>query len=72
VDDLLAALKALFIKLFEPFLATFVASLHALGSGKIAGEPATQWSFSKAFESWDKIFDKLLKGLEDKASQVGA
>ena len=26
VDDLLAALKALFVKMFQPFLATFVAS----------------------------------------------
>ncbi|KIM87558.1 hypothetical protein PILCRDRAFT_63420 [Piloderma croceum F 1598] len=72
VDDLLAALKTLFIKLFEPFLATFVASLHALSSGKVvsaAGEVATQWSFVKAFEGWDKIFDKLLRGLEDKAAQ---
>jgi signal recognition particle receptor subunit alpha len=74
VDDLLAALKTLFIKLFEPFLATFVASLHALSSGKVvsaAGEVATQWSFVKAFEGWDKIFDKLLRGFEDKAAQVG-
>jgi hypothetical protein len=74
VDDLLAALKTIFIKLFEPFLATFVASLHALSSGKVVsttGEPATQWNFAKAFEGWDKVFDKLLKGLEDKAAQVG-
>jgi signal recognition particle receptor subunit alpha len=74
VDDLLAALKTLFIKLFEPFLATFIASLHALSSGKMvsaAGEVATQWNFVKAFEGWDKIFDKLLRGLEDKAAQVG-
>lgn len=74
MDDLLAALKTIFIKLFEPFLATFVASLHALGGAKVVsttGEPATQWNFAKAFEGWDKIFDKLLKGLEDKAAQVG-
>lgn len=74
VDDLLTALKTLFIKLFEPFLATFVASLHALSSGKVvstAGEFATQWNFVKAFEGWDNIFDKLLRGLEDKAAQVG-
>jgi signal recognition particle receptor subunit alpha len=74
VEDLLAALKTLFIKLFEPFLATFVASLHAMNSGKVtaaAGELGTQWNFSKAFEGWDKIFDKLLRGLEDKAAQVG-
>lgn len=70
VDDLLGVLKTLFIKLFEPFLATFVASLHAINSRK-AVSAATQWDFSKAFEGWDKIFDKVLKGLEDKAAQVG-
>ncbi|KAH7929766.1 P-loop containing nucleoside triphosphate hydrolase protein [Leucogyrophana mollusca] len=73
VDDLLAALKALFIKLFEPFLATFVASLHALNSTKsassVAGDTTTSWNFVKAFEGWDKVFDKLLKGFEDKAAQ---
>ncbi|EGN96060.1 hypothetical protein SERLA73DRAFT_185575 [Serpula lacrymans var. lacrymans S7.3] len=73
VDDLLAALKTLFIKLFEPFLATFVASLHAMNSGKVVTAPAgnntASWNFAKAFEGWDKVFDKLLKGLEDKAAQ---
>lgn len=66
VDDLLAAMKALFVQLFEPFLTGFVASLH-----KKVGEvgSATDWNFAKAFEGWDKMFDKLLKGLEDKASQ---
>jgi len=28
------------------------------------------WNFAKAFDGWDKVFDKLLKGLEDKAAQV--
>jgi hypothetical protein len=73
VDDLLTAMKALFIKLFEPFLATFVASLHAMNSGgqapSTAREPSS-WNFAKAFEGWDKVFDKLLKGIEDKAVQV--
>lgn len=67
----MAALKTLFIKLFEPFLASFVASLHAINSGKVAvGDAVAQWDFSKAFEGWDKIFDKLLRGLEDKAAQA--
>lgn len=74
VDELLDALKTIFVKLFEPFLAAFVTSLHALTSGKVvssAAELATQWNFAKAFQGWDKIFDKLLSGLEDKAAQVG-
>jgi signal recognition particle receptor subunit alpha len=74
VDDLLAALKALFIKLFEPFLATFVASLHAIKSGKLvsaaARDSAKAWNFAEAFEGWDDVFDRLLKGFEDKAAQV--
>ncbi|KAH7889911.1 SRP54-type protein [Phlebopus sp. FC_14] len=72
VEDLLTAMKALFIKLFEPFLATFVASLHAMNNGKVASaaQHATKpWNFTKAFEGWDKVFDKLLKGFEDKAAQ---
>jgi signal recognition particle receptor subunit alpha len=71
VDDLLAAIKALFVKLFEPFLATLVASLHAVSAGKAAAvEVAKSWNFTTAFDGWDKVFDKLLKGLEDKAAQV--
>ena len=68
VDDLMAAMKALFVQLFEPFLTAFVASLHKeigdLGS-------TMDWNFAKAFDGWDKLFDKLLKGLEDKAAQGG-
>lgn len=30
------------------------------------------WKFSDIFEGWDKVFDKLLTGLEDKAAQVGS
>jgi len=71
VDDLLAALKALFIKLFEPFLTTFVASLHAAKNGRAAARDAPKsWSLANAFEGWDGIFDKLLKGFEEKAAQV--
>ncbi|KAJ7261356.1 signal recognition particle binding protein [Mycena haematopus] len=70
VDDLLAALKTLFVKMFQPFLATFVASLHAINSGKAAVvEAASAFSFADAFDGWDKMFDKLLRSLEDKAAQ---
>lgn len=76
VDELLAALKTLFVKLFEPFLTTFVASLHAVTNGKLSSSYAetiaTSWDFAKAFENWDSIFDKLLRGLEDKSAQVCA
>lgn len=73
VEELLAALKTLFVKLFEPFLATFVASLHAASSGKLtsnSAQTAATWNFSKAFDGWNDVFDKLLRGLEDKATQV--
>lgn len=73
VEELLASLKTVFIKLFEPFLRAFIASLHAVNSGKIAAsngqETAASWDFSKAFADWDIVFDRLLQGLESKAAQ---
>ncbi|RDX56914.1 signal recognition particle binding protein [Lentinus brumalis] len=71
VDELLLALRTLFIKLFKPFLASFVASLHVTGSAKLSSSaaPSASWNFRKAFEGWDGVFDKLLRGLEDKAAQ---
>jgi hypothetical protein len=74
VEELLVALKTLFIKLFEPFLAAFVASLHPSSAVAASGKKGTAvtnlWDFSKSFEGWDKLFDKLLKGFEDKAAEV--
>lgn len=72
VDELLLALKTLFIKLFQPFLATFVASLHVASTAKLSSsaDPSMSWNFTRAFEGWDAVFDKLLRGLEDKAAQV--
>jgi hypothetical protein len=63
-----------FVKLFQPFLAAFVASLHAVNSTAVAlsdsaSEPS-RWNFAKAFEGRDAAFDKLLKGLENKAAEV--
>ncbi|KAG6331518.1 hypothetical protein ID866_7567 [Astraeus odoratus] len=71
VDDLLTAMKALFIKLFEPFLTTFVASLHAMSSGKPSPSKNgnTSWNVVKALDGWDNLFDKLLKTFEDRAAQ---
>ncbi|KAH9946210.1 signal recognition particle binding protein [Epithele typhae] len=60
VDELLVALKALFIKLFQPFLASFSAVVEA----------PTPWNFAKAFEGWDAYFDKLLHDLENKSARV--
>ncbi|KAJ3905313.1 signal recognition particle binding protein [Lentinula edodes] len=70
VDELLAALKAIFVKLFQPFLTTFVASLHAdsRGKGSAAGL-VTSLNLASAFEGWDTYFEALLKKLEDKAAQ---
>ncbi|KAH9981519.1 P-loop containing nucleoside triphosphate hydrolase protein [Lactifluus volemus] len=73
VDDLLGALKTVFVKLFQPFLAAFVASLHAVNSSAVAlsnsASDPIRWNFAKAFEGWDAVFDKLLKGLENKAAE---
>ncbi|KAH7103920.1 P-loop containing nucleoside triphosphate hydrolase protein [Auriculariales sp. MPI-PUGE-AT-0066] len=68
VDDFIAALKALFIKLYEPFLRGFVASLHAVAAGAVNVETVL-WDFSSAFTEWDKYFDQILKKFEDKAAQ---
>ena len=73
VEELLNALKALFTKLFEPFLTTFVTSLRTIGNAA-ASAPALRdiqdWNFAKAFGEWDNIFDKLLRGIQDKVAQA--
>ncbi|KAI9064297.1 signal recognition particle binding protein [Trametes sanguinea] len=72
VEDLLNALKTLFVKLFQPFLTTFVASLHVTSTAKLSSsitETSASWDFARAFDGWDAVFDKLLRGLEDKAAQ---
>ena len=70
VEDLLANIKALFVKIFEPFLATFVASLHSLDVNTTNRAASLEnWDFRKAFEGWDKIFDKLLSELEGRVCQ---
>ncbi|KAF8582072.1 signal recognition particle binding protein [Ramaria rubella] len=68
-DELLNALKTLFLKLFQPFLTSFVASLHAANNSTAAVVGSTVLDFRKAFEGWDKVFDKLLAGFEDKAGK---
>ncbi|KAI0053826.1 P-loop containing nucleoside triphosphate hydrolase protein [Auriscalpium vulgare] len=72
VEDLLASLKTVFVKLFQPFLTTFVASLHAVNNravGTVNGSAElTTWNFAKAFEGWDTVFDQLLKRLEGEAA----
>lgn len=63
-------MKKLFIQYFQPFVASFVASLQSVSNVKTAVNQATTWDFISTFQSWDTLFDKLLKGLEEKASQV--
>ncbi|KAI5900217.1 P-loop containing nucleoside triphosphate hydrolase protein [Schizophyllum commune H4-8] len=62
VEDLLTALKAIFVKLYGPFLTTFVASLHAVNPTEV---PAS-WDFASVFAGWDQVFDKVLREFEDK------
>jgi len=70
----LGALKTVFVKLFQPFLAAFVASLHAVNNTAVvlsnAASQPTRWNVTKMLEGWDAAFDKLLKGLENKAAEV--
>lgn len=72
VNDLLDALKSLFVKFFEPFLTTFVASVHAMNTAKVAAGQVATWNFAKTFDGWDSVFDKVLRGLEDKSAQAGS
>ncbi|KAF8522130.1 signal recognition particle binding protein [Hysterangium stoloniferum] len=64
-EDLLNAMKTLFLKLFQPFLTSFVASLHAAQSAVTAID-TTVFNLRTAFEGWDKVFDKLLAGFEER------
>lgn len=74
VEELLGALKTIFVKLFQPFLAAFVASLHVVKNTAIAlsnsASEAPRWNFAEALEGWDAAFDKLLQGLENKVAEV--
>ena len=67
MEDLLVAMKRLFVQYFEPFVTAFITSLHSLAT---ITPPSSFPDFSKIFEKWDLLFDKLLKGLEEKAAQV--
>ncbi|KAG8808412.1 hypothetical protein FRC17_003963, partial [Serendipita sp. 399] len=84
VDDLLAAIKELFTQLYHPFLTTFVASLHASSSTLVVQTSSSHssnnksnnsnsnshlWDFTTAFKGWDKVFDKLLRDVEQKANK---
>ncbi|KAF9567609.1 signal recognition particle binding protein [Agrocybe pediades] len=70
VEELLDAMKRLFVQYFESTVASFVASLHSVNNAaKSTTVQGTTWDFSKAFERWDILFDKLLKSLEEKAAQ---
>ncbi|KAG8905125.1 hypothetical protein FRB99_000637, partial [Tulasnella sp. 403] len=71
VEDLLLAMKELFIKLFAPFLLTLVQSLHvAKGAVTTAiASKAQTWDFARAFAGWNSTFEKLLKRFEVKAAE---
>lgn len=71
IDDLLSAMRRLFIQYFEPVLSAFVASLHTV-TGKAAASLASSgpWDFLKLFKNWDALFDRLLNELEVKSSAV--
>jgi signal recognition particle receptor subunit alpha len=71
VEELLETVKTLFVQLFEPFLVAFVTSLHAVNTGKaVAVEAAKSWNFREVFEKWDKVFYKVLQGLELKHAKA--
>jgi signal recognition particle receptor subunit alpha len=76
-EDLLTALKNVFVSLYEPFLTALVTSLHAKSwtspssatpVNSIQGSGPFTWDFAKVFSGWDKTFDKVLKLVEDKVA----
>ncbi|KAG8781711.1 hypothetical protein FRC12_021595 [Ceratobasidium sp. 428] len=71
VDDLLNVIRTVFVDMFAPFLKTFLASVHASVGVAAAGVGALapQWDFKTQLRDWDATFDKILRSLQDKASQ---
>ncbi|CAE6459736.1 unnamed protein product [Rhizoctonia solani] len=63
VDDLLNVMRSVFVDMFAPFLKTFLAAMHA-GTGAV-----TRFDFKAQFAEWDATFDKILRTLQDKATQ---
>ncbi|KAG9014999.1 hypothetical protein FRB94_007071 [Tulasnella sp. JGI-2019a] len=70
VEDFLVAMKDVFVKLFAPFVLTFVQSLQAVGATHSGlATIQTKWDFASALAGWNDVFDKLLRGFENKAAQ---
>ncbi|KAG8988948.1 hypothetical protein FRB90_002476 [Tulasnella sp. 427] len=70
VEDLLQAMKEVFIKLFAPFLLAFVQSLSTKTTDATrALSVGGAWDFAAAFAGWNSVFDKLLKRFEDSAAE---
>ena len=68
IPTLLSRTRQLFLSLFQPFLQSFVDSLAA-GSLALTSVSSTALKLLKdklAQEKWDKIFDRCLRGCEDK------
>ncbi|CAE6429203.1 unnamed protein product [Rhizoctonia solani] len=63
VDDLLNVMRSVFVDMFAPFLKTFLAAVHA-GTSAIGS-----FDFKSQFAEWDATFDKILRSLQDKATQ---
>lgn len=43
-----------------------------MNTAKVVAGQVAPWNFAKAFDGWDSVFDKVLRGLEDKSAQVGS
>jgi hypothetical protein len=41
-----------------------------MNTAKVAAGQVATWNFAKALDGWDNVFDKVLKGLEDKSARV--
>lgn len=70
MEELLATIRAVFVKAFQPFLTGFVASIHAARTSTTLNSSVVSWNFAKTFANWDKMFDEILHKLESNAARV--
>jgi signal recognition particle receptor subunit alpha len=70
IPTLLSRIKQLFLSLFQPYLQTLIETLTA-GSIVITDASRTALKILKSKieeERWDKIFERCLRGCEEKDS----
>jgi len=70
IPTLLGRIKQLFLSLFQPYLKSLVDSLDAgtVALTEAASSALQQFKARLLEEKWNKIFDRCLRGCEEKDS----